>query len=112
VFLLELFGARGLELGFERTNLALEGAHGVDRLVDLVEQTLLLAVGVLELANDARDKDVLAAHEPEILAREFGLGLGVLALRIERLGEVVGGLLLVLDELVGTSNRSFYTSCQ
>ena len=62
VFLLQLFGARGLELGVERLDLALERAHGVDGLVDLVEQALLLAVGVLQLADDAGDEDILAAH--------------------------------------------------
>ncbi len=64
VLLLELFGAGGFELGIERADLALEGAHGVDSLVDLVEQALLLGVGVLQLANDARDIDGLAADVP------------------------------------------------
>ncbi len=89
---------RGLELGFERLDLALESAHGVDGLVDLVEQALLLAVGVLQLADDAVDVDVLAADEPAVLALVFGLGLGIFAhgrceLLLQR-----GELLLVLDD--------------
>jgi hypothetical protein len=104
VFLLELFGARGLVLVVERFDLALEGAHGVDGLVDLVEQALLFGVGVLELADDARDEDVLAAHEPAVLAGEAGLGLGVLADGLFGLGEIVGGLLLVLDQLVNAGD--------
>ena len=75
---------RGLELGFERLDLALERAHGVDGLVDLVEQALLLAVGVLQLADDAVDVDVLAADEPAVLALILGLGLGILAARARR----------------------------
>ena len=81
VLLAQLFGLGGLELVLERLDLALEGAHGVDGLVDLVEQALLLGVGVLQLADDAVDVDVLAADEPAGLARLLRLGLGVFAVR-------------------------------
>ena len=99
VLLLELLGLRGLVLGVERLDLALEGAHGVDGLVDLVEQALLLAVGVLQLADDAVDVDVLAADEPaESCAAPWAFCLGVfggggLELLFEQ-----GELLLVLDD--------------
>ena len=53
VLLAQLLGLAGLVLGVEGLDLALEGTHGVDGLVDLVEQALLLGVGVLELADDA-----------------------------------------------------------
>ncbi len=100
VLLLQLFGARGLELVVERLDLALQRAHGVDRLVDLVEQALLFGVGVLQLADDAVDVDLLAAHQPAALALVAILGLGVLAVRVVHAGGELGGLLLVLDQLV------------
>ena len=40
IFLFELVAAAGFVLLFQRADLALEGAHGVDGLVDLVEQAL------------------------------------------------------------------------
>ncbi len=98
VLFAQLFGFGGLELGFERLDLALEGAHGVDGLVDLVEQTLLLAVGVLELADDAVDVDMLAADEPAVLALVLGLGLGVFAYGGIKLLLQGSKLLLVLDD--------------
>ncbi len=56
VFLLQLLALRRVELLVERTDLPLQRAHGVDGLVDLVEQALALEAGVLELAHDARDE--------------------------------------------------------
>jgi hypothetical protein len=64
VLLLELLALGGVELLVERANLALERAHGVDGLVDLVEQALALEGGVLELAHDARDEHLFAGDEP------------------------------------------------
>ena len=58
-------------------DLALQGAHGVDGLVDLVEQALAFLVGVLQLANDARDVDALAGNGPASFAMLFRLGLDV-----------------------------------
>ena len=66
---LQLFGLGGFVLGVELLDLTLEGAHDVDGLVDLVEQALLLRVGVLELADDAGEVDGLAADEPARLAQ-------------------------------------------
>ena len=42
IFLFELLALGGVELLVERANLALEGAHGVDGFVDLVEKALAL----------------------------------------------------------------------
>ena len=91
-------------LGVEGLDLALERAHGVDRLVDLVEQALLFRVGVLQLADDAIDEHLLAAHQPEVLALVAVLCLRVLALGVVGLGELVAGLLLVLDQFVDLGN--------
>jgi hypothetical protein len=99
-------------LGLEGLDLALEGTHSVDGLVDLVEQALLFAVGVLQLANDAVDVDVLAADEPTGLADLFGLGFGVFTSRgFELLFEAVQ-LLLVLDDDVDASSGGADTSLQ
>ncbi len=48
----------------ERANLPLERAHGVDGLVDLVEQPLALQARVLQFAHDARNKHLLARNQP------------------------------------------------
>ena len=72
ILLLQLLALRGLVLLVERANLALERAHGVDGLVDLVEQALALEGGVLELADDARDEHLFAGDEPAGAARVRG----------------------------------------
>ncbi len=77
VFLAQLFALRLVVLLFERLDLPLEHAHGVDGLVDLVEQPLAFRVGVLQLADDARNLDPLAVHHPSRLAMFLGLRLGV-----------------------------------
>ena len=112
VLLLELFGARGLELGIERADLALEGAHGVDGLVDLVEQALLLGVGVLQLADDARDIDGLAADVPAGLALVLRLGLGVLAVGLGAASLPFGGLLLVLEKTVDAGDGGLHAGLE
>ena len=112
VLLAQLFGLRGLVLGLERLDLALERAHGVDGLVDLVEQALLLAVGVLQLADDAVDVDVLAADEPAGLARVFRLGLGVLAVRRGELLFKRVNLLLVLEDDVDAADGGAHAGLQ
>ena len=55
VLLLQLLAAAGFVLLLQRANLALQGAHGVHGLVDLVQQALALQSRVLEFAHDARD---------------------------------------------------------
>ena len=90
VLLAELLGLGGVELGVEALDLALEGTHGVDGLVDLVEEALLFGVGVLELADDAVDVDVLTAGEPAELSLLTSFGLGVL--------EGTGLLLLFVED--------------
>ncbi len=112
VLLAQLFGLRVLELGFEGLDLTLEGAHGVDGLVDLVEQALLFAVGVLQLANDAVDVDVLAADEPAGLAGVLGLGLGVFAVRRGELLFERVNLLLVLEDDVDAAGGGANASLQ
>ncbi len=76
VFLFELVAAAGLVLLFEGADLALEGAHGVDGLVDLVEQALALESRVFEFADDARDEHLFAGREPAVVAVFADLGLG------------------------------------
>ena len=98
VLLAQLLGLGVLVLGVKLLDLALEGAHDVDGLVDLVEQALLFGVGVLQLADDAGEVDGLAADEPAVLAEVLGLGLGIAALRRLAAGLERGGLLLVLDD--------------
>src|SRR5271154_5458631 len=105
VLLAQLLGLRGLVLGLERLDLALERAHGVNSLVDLVEEALLLAIGVLQLANDAVDVDMLASDEPAGLARVLGLGLGVFAVGRCQLLIKSMDLLLVLQDYVDAADR-------
>src|SRR6185437_5540390 len=98
VLLAQFFALGGLVLGLERLDLPLQRAHALDRLVHTVQQPLLLRVGVLELAHDARDVHLLAAHQPAGLALVARLRLGVLAVRrLQALFER-GVLLLVLDD--------------
>ena len=59
----------------ERTDLPFQGPHGVDGLIYLVEQPLALAVGVLELADDARNLNLLAGDSPAGGAGLLRLGL-------------------------------------
>src|SRR5216683_1874932 len=106
VLLAQLFALAGFELRLEGLDLALERAHGVDGLVDLVEQTLLLRVGVLQLADDAVDVDVLAANQPTGLASLLGLGLGVLAGEGGELLFENVDLLLVLEDDVDAAGGS------
>ena len=112
VFLAQLFGLRGLVLRLERLDLPLQRAHGIDGLVDLVEQPLLLAVGVLELADDAVDVHMLAADQPARLADFLGLRLGVLASRRRQLLFESGQLLLVLDDHVDTADGGAHARLQ
>jgi len=100
VFLLELFALRLVILLVERANLALKRAHGIDGLVDLVEQALALLIGVLQVAHNARDEDHFARDEPAQLALLLHLALGGLHLLFERLN-----LLLVLDDAVDLVGR-------
>ena len=76
VLLLELLALGGFVLLVERADLALERAHGVDGLVDLVEQALALHGRVLELADDAGDVDLFAGDDPAEAAGFLDLGLG------------------------------------
>ena len=97
VLLFELLALAGFVLLVEGADLALQGAHGVDGLVDLVEQALALDGRVLELAHDAGDKDLFAGDEPAGVANGGGLGLGTGGgLLFFKLGD----LLLVLDQRV------------
>src|SRR5207248_1278915 len=112
VLLAQFLGLGVLELGLESLDLALEGPHGVDGLVDLVEQALLLRVGVLQLANDAVDVDVLAADEPAGFASFFGFGFCVFAVgRCEFLFKRVN-LLLVLENDVDAAGCGADASLQ
>src|SRR5580704_3488676 len=53
IFLLQLFALRLIVFLIERFDLALEHAHRIDSLVQLVEKALALLVRVLQLADDA-----------------------------------------------------------
>ncbi len=75
ILLLQFLTLGSVELLVERFDLPLKRAHDLDGLVDLIEQALALLRRVLELANDARDVDLLAGDHPARLARFAGLGL-------------------------------------
>ncbi len=67
-------------------------------MLTLSSRRFFSAVGVLQLADDAVDVDVLAADEPAGLAGVFGLGLGVFAVRRGELLFERVNLLLVLED--------------
>ena len=101
VFLFELVAFAGFVLLFERANLALKGAHGVDGLVDLVEQALAFEAGVLEFPHDARHVDFFARDGPAgtalLTLAGLAVGRGLLLFKSS-------DLLLVLDECVDTGD--------
>ena len=96
-FLLLLVGAAGLGALLEVARLLVEPAHAVDRLVDAVDQALALVVGEAQLADDARNANLLAAQRPARLA----VHPRVLLLRnAGQLLHQLLGLLVVLEQLV------------
>src|SRR6202034_2620435 len=101
ILLAQLFALRLVVLLFERLDLPLQHAHGVDCLVDLVQQPLAFRVGVLQLANDARDFYPLAVHHPSRLAMFPGLGLDVDRLQ---LFQQQRRFLLVLEQSVDAAD--------
>ncbi len=71
-------------------------------MLTLSSSRFFSSVGVLQLADDAGDVDLLAAHAPARAALFLGLGLGVFGL-----GLVLRGLVLVLYELVDALDGLF-----
>ncbi len=98
--LLGLVHARLFGALLEVAGLAIEPAHAVDRLVDAIDQALALAVGEAQLADHARDANLLAAHGP------LGLAEAARILLLRNLGQLVGQhhrLLVVLVQFVHTA---------
>ena len=88
----------------EVEGLLVESAHAVDRLVDAVDEALALVVGEAQLANDARDANLLAAQQPARLAVQARVLLG------QDAGELLQqllGLLVMLVELVDLAGDVF-----
>src|ERR1700677_756744 len=102
IFLAQLFALRLVVLLLKRLDLPLEHAHGVDCLVDLVQQPLAFRVGVFQLADNARDFYPLAVHHPSRLAMFPGLRLDVDRLQ---LFEEQGCFFLVLKQSVDATDR-------
>src|ERR1700733_1191376 len=101
IFLAQLFALGLIVFLFERLDLTLEHAHGIDGLVDLVEQALAFRVGVLQLTNNARDFDPLAVHHPSRFAMFLSFCLGIDRLQ---LFEQQRRFLLVLEQSVDTAD--------
>src|ERR1700744_2298403 len=93
----------------ERANLPLEHAHRVDRLVELVEKALALLVRILQLADNARNVDLLPCDGPARLAMLFSLCFGIdgRELLFKR-----RSLFLMLDQRVDAVDRLTYTRLQ
>ena len=68
VLFLLLLRTGGLGAAFEVDGLLVEAAHAVDGFVDAVDQPLALGVGEAQLADDARDHDLLAPQGPAAAA--------------------------------------------
>src|ERR1700733_4500973 len=101
VLLAELFALRLVVLLLERLDLALEHTHGVDSLVDLVQQPLAFRVGVLQFTDNARDFDPLAVHHPSRLTMFLSFRLGVDRLQ---LFEQQRRFLLVLEQSIDAAD--------
>ncbi len=85
----------------QRADLSLQRAHGIDGLVDLVQQALAFRSGVLEFAHNPRDQHLFARDQPAGVARGGGLDLG------GRCGLLLfehHNSLLVLDQRVGAGH--------
>src|ERR1051326_999752 len=87
--------ARGLDLLFQIVGLAVERAHGVDSLVDLVDQALALRVGELQPADPHGDHDLRAAKMPA-RASEL-LGLLLLLDLLQLFGELLDFFVVLAD---------------
>ena len=89
VLALGLLNPRGLGFLFQIVDLAVERAHGVDRLVYAVDQPLALGVGELQLADPAGNLHVRASQGPAELAR-YSLGFFFCVYRFELFLQAAG----------------------
>src|SRR5947209_2777747 len=96
ILLLQLFRSRGAVLLLQRVHLTIELPHVVDGLGDTVDQVLALHVRPLQLADDARHSNALAAHAPAVLAPLARLPRISLAVRRGDLADLLFELLRLL----------------
>ena len=98
--MLLLFGARLVGALLEVDGLAVEPAHAVNRLVDAIDQALALGVGEAQLADDARDRHLLAAQRPAGAAKSARI---FLLRNVGQLLQQLTRLLVVAAEFVNLS---------